>query len=80
MLGNEPSRKQSGEKPKTHLNLNIIVLQGTVDEESFIRQFLAPGSVLVLSRKDLDSQLASVYTSLSSRDWRRRVEVRKGHL
>ena len=39
-----------------------------------------PGSVLVLSQKDLDSQLASVYTSLSSRDWRRRVEVRNGHL
>ena len=57
----------------------MLVYIGTVDEESFIRQFLVPGSVLVLSRKDLDSQLASVYTSLSSRDWRRRVEVRKGH-
>ena len=55
----------------------FIVLQGTVDEENFIRQFLAPGSVLVLARKDLDSQLASVYTNLSSRDWRRRTEVSK---
>ena len=48
---------------------------GTVDEESFIHQFQAPGSILVVSRKDLDLQLASVYTSLSSRDWRRRIEV-----
>ena len=55
------------------LSLNT---QGTVDEESFIQQFQAPGSILVLSRKDLDLQLASVYTSLSSREWRRRVEVR----
>ena len=61
-----------------HSNFNASVI-GTVDEECFIRQFLVPASVLVLSGKDLDSQLASVYTSLSSRDWRRRTEVRRGH-
>jgi hypothetical protein len=80
MLGNEPSRKQSGKKTEVEYKNSISSILGTLDEESFIRQFLVHGSVLVLSRKDLDSQLASVYTSLSSRDWRRRMEVRRGHL
>jgi len=47
---------------------------GTVDEESFICQFQVPMRILVLTRKDLDLQLASVYTSLSSREWRKRIE------
>jgi len=48
---------------------------GAVDEESFIKQFCAPGSIHVLSVSDLDLQLDSVYTSLTSKNWIRRVEA-----
>ena len=76
MLGEDSNRKQSGKTTRNPTS-NLITVSGTVDEESFIRQFSVPGSVLILSWKDLDLQLASLYTSLASRDWRRRVEVRK---
>ena len=54
----------------------LCLISGTIDEDSFIHQFSVPCSILILSLKDLDLQLASVYTSMASRDWRRRVEVR----
>ena len=66
MLGLESSRKQSSNN-KQYLNL---------DEGSFLTQFSKGVALPVGDLRELDSHLASVYTYLASRDWRKKIEVR----
>ena len=49
----------------------------TVDEDSFMQQFPVSGLLTVQTQRGLDLQLMTVWTGLTSVDWRRRVQVRR---